>query len=103
MSFIHPIIVGHFGAPQSIHPGRPMCSRPIDMGHAARLIAGLPPDVARNITLRDGFVYCIWLGSGHEDQILNFALALARAEDCLVIELTQREVLFPKEKSVPLR
>lgn len=98
MSFIHPIVVGHFDDDRVLHPGRPACSRLIDMALAARLLADVRPEVAREISLRDGFVYCVWLGSGHEDEVLAFAVSLASAAGCRVIELSNREVLYPPDE-----
>lgn len=95
MSFIHYTLVGHFD-PRAVNPRSLACARPIDPERVARLLAEYPAEVAKWVTLQDGYARCEWapLTAPVSDMVFELAYRLVREEGAVAIE-NGREVTYP--------
>ena len=98
MSFVHPIVVGHFDMVVS-NSHRQVCTRSIDVARVLQLLTEFHFPNGEEVCLRDGYLRCRWLAS---DELLEFVRKVAETENCYAIEVTQWEIIHrPMEGPQP--
>jgi hypothetical protein len=90
MSFVHPIIVGHFDLARSNIRDR-ILTRSIDEAQAQTLLAKYQLPVGEEVWFRDGYLECRC--TLFSEAMMGFVRALAECEDCYAIEVSQWEIL----------
>jgi hypothetical protein len=88
MRTIKTLCVGHFDRDSIRLAGwDPKCLRPIDLDRVNRLLAEYPAEVAANVAVRGGHVWCRITLPRQEDGrlVADFADRLAREENCMSV------------------
>jgi hypothetical protein len=97
MSFVHPIIVGHFDLAKSNIRDR-VLTRRIDEALAEKVLAKYELPDGEEVWFRDGYLECRC--TLFSESMMGFVRTIAEREDCYAIEVSQWEILHRPTRSV---